>query len=284
MVTSWFWLVGAVVLSLLPPLVRTSSAGPRRWSRSPGHLLGRDRDRLRPRRLARRRAHRSGADADRRRPARPVLARSRLDASAIVRASTDGIGEILPRPAAFTSRSTSPASPSRAACSSCRPSRQCRPGPAPTSAPGDRRRQCAQRRLHSGRPRGRAPAERATGRGDLFPDLASPPRGRRGDRPTMPTSCCAIFSPSSSALFRLEVTGLEPRQGGPQRHHRPQSCELPRPAGLAGAPAQGRSSPSISRSRSNVGPAVPRAHPRDAVDRSSRWRPAPSSMPYGRRC
>ena len=79
LVASWFWLVGAVVLSLLPPLVknvaRRRRGGRHRLSR---RLLDRDRGRLRPRRLARRRAHRAAADADRRGAARPVRARSRL--------------------------------------------------------------------------------------------------------------------------------------------------------------------------------------------------------------
>ena len=58
LVVSWFWLVGAVVLSLLPPhgeeRARRQRGGRHRLSR---HLLRRHRHRLRPRRLARARAH-----------------------------------------------------------------------------------------------------------------------------------------------------------------------------------------------------------------------------------
>ena len=60
LVTSWFWLVGAVVLSLMPPLVKNMLGGDRgSRHRLPRDLLDRDRDRLRPRRLARARPHRA---------------------------------------------------------------------------------------------------------------------------------------------------------------------------------------------------------------------------------
>ena len=79
LVTSWFWLVGAVVLSLLPPLVknvaRRHRGGGDRLSRG---VLGRGCGRLGPCRLARQRPHRDPADAGRRRAARRVRARSRL--------------------------------------------------------------------------------------------------------------------------------------------------------------------------------------------------------------
>ena len=55
LVTSWFWLVGAVVLSLLPPLVKTVLGGTEEVvTVYPRGLLDRDRGRLGPRRLARR--------------------------------------------------------------------------------------------------------------------------------------------------------------------------------------------------------------------------------------
>ena len=60
LVASWFWLVGAVVLSLLPPLVKTRARRHRgSRHRVPRHLLDLDRDRLRPRGLARARPHRA---------------------------------------------------------------------------------------------------------------------------------------------------------------------------------------------------------------------------------
>ena len=79
LVVSWFWLVGAVVLSLMP------RAGQERTRRQrggrhplPRHLLDCDRGRLPPRRLARERAHHPAADGDRRRPHRHLRDRSRL--------------------------------------------------------------------------------------------------------------------------------------------------------------------------------------------------------------
>ena len=67
LVTSWFWLVGAVALSLLPPLVKNVLGGTEEVVTAlPRDLLDRDRDRLRPRRLACRRPHHPAADAARR--------------------------------------------------------------------------------------------------------------------------------------------------------------------------------------------------------------------------
>ena len=69
--TSWFWLVGAVVLSLLPPLVKNVLGGNEEVVTAlPRGLLDRDRGRLGPRRLASRRPHRAVADAGRRGRAR----------------------------------------------------------------------------------------------------------------------------------------------------------------------------------------------------------------------
>ncbi len=72
LVTSWFWLVGAVALSLMPPLVRSCSAAMRSGHRMPRDLFGFDRDRIGACRLACRRPHHLAADGDRRRPPRPV--------------------------------------------------------------------------------------------------------------------------------------------------------------------------------------------------------------------
>ena len=64
MVVSWFWLVGAIVLSLLPPLVTFRIGGSEGVVTAvPRHLLGRGGGRLRACRLARRRPHRAAADA-----------------------------------------------------------------------------------------------------------------------------------------------------------------------------------------------------------------------------
>ena len=137
LVVSWFWLVGAVVLSLLPPLVKDHARRRRgdrhRLSRN---LLRRRRGRLRPRRLARARPHHSLADADRRGPPRSLLARSRLGG---VRRRTSrqprpALEPCSPRCSAIASRSTSPASRLPAASSSCRPLPPFRFGPAPTGA------------------------------------------------------------------------------------------------------------------------------------------------------
>ena len=65
-----------------------------------------------------------------------------------------------PRGRASTSRSTSPASRSRAASSSCRRSPPCSPGPAPTSAPASSRPStCSTRRSSWRHGRRRGPAE-----------------------------------------------------------------------------------------------------------------------------
>ena len=113
-----------------------------RRQRGGGHRLPRDlldfhRRRLGARGLARGRTHHPAADLDRCGAAGPVRHRSRLvDA----RRGADPASRRLSRdfrlrPRLCGSRSTSPGSPSPAACSSCRPSRRCRPGPAPTAAP-----------------------------------------------------------------------------------------------------------------------------------------------------
>ncbi len=79
-VASWFWLVGALVLSLLPPLVSFNIGGSEQVVTlflTIFSVVGRHR--LRSCRLARRRAHRAVADRGCHRAARPVFARSRLD-------------------------------------------------------------------------------------------------------------------------------------------------------------------------------------------------------------
>ena len=79
LVTSWFWLIGAVVLSLLPPLVKNvhRRQRERRHHVSRG-VLDRRRDRLGPRGVALLRPHRGAADARWRGRALPVRHRSRL--------------------------------------------------------------------------------------------------------------------------------------------------------------------------------------------------------------
>ena len=78
LVTSWFWLVGAVVLSLMPPLVKNVLGGTEEVVTAFLAIFSIvDRDRLGPRRLARAWPHRAAADADRRLAARPVRARPR---------------------------------------------------------------------------------------------------------------------------------------------------------------------------------------------------------------
>ena len=138
LVTSWFWLVGAVVLSLMPPLVKTVlgateevvtaflavfsisiaiGSGLAAW-------LAHGRIVLLP-------------TVARRRPARPC-SRS-ISASATYGRGSRGAGRrragvhlVEGHPRRDRPRR---ASRSRAACSSCRRSRPCSPGPAPTSAP-----------------------------------------------------------------------------------------------------------------------------------------------------
>ncbi len=137
LVTSWFWLVGAVVLSLMPPLVKNVLGGNEEVvttflaifsiSIAVGSglaaWLAAGRIMLLPTLIG---AVLLGLFAidlgllDARRAADPAagwLRRHFRDARA-----------------ASMSRSISPGSPSPAACSSCRPSPRCRPGPAPTAA------------------------------------------------------------------------------------------------------------------------------------------------------
>ena len=98
LVTSWFWLVGAVVLSLLPPLVKTVLGGTEEvvtvflavfsiavavGSGLAAWLAGRP--------------HRDPADADRRRPACGLCDRSRLGHATArrLRWSRQGVGEMF---------------------------------------------------------------------------------------------------------------------------------------------------------------------------------------------
>ena len=137
LVASWFWLVGALVLSLLPPLVTFDIGGTEgvvtlfltifsvavavgsglaAWLAA-GRII------LLPTLV--------GA---------VLLGLFCLDlgwtVSAVVPAAHPlGVGDYFSAPTAFTSPSISPGSRSPAACSSCRRSPRCRPGPAPTTAP-----------------------------------------------------------------------------------------------------------------------------------------------------
>ena len=138
LVASWFWLIGAVALSLLPPLVQTviggDDHGDHRISR---RVCDRDRRRVRPRLLARAWPHRPVSNTSCRGAACDFCARSRLDHvepdtcghkdRTYQRSSNRAPGSI--------SLSISPGSPSRAGCSLCRRSRPFRPGPAPIAAP-----------------------------------------------------------------------------------------------------------------------------------------------------
>ena len=135
LVTSWFWLVGAVALSLLPPLVKNVLGGTEEVVTvclaifSISIAIG------------------SGLAAWLA-AGRIILLPTLIGAVLLGLFSIDlgwsrcgaarprliGIGAIFSSGAASASRSISPASRSRAASSSCRPSRRCRPGPAPTAA------------------------------------------------------------------------------------------------------------------------------------------------------
>ena len=78
MVTSWFWLVGIVVLSLLPPLIKTLIGGNEDTvTVYLASVLDRGRRRLRPGGGNRARTHRAKHDARRRTATRRVRARSR---------------------------------------------------------------------------------------------------------------------------------------------------------------------------------------------------------------
>ena len=135
MVTSWFWLVGIVVLALLPPLIKL--------------LIGGDEDTVTVYLALFSVAVGVGSGLA------ALIARGRivLDttlAGCVLIAvfaldlglATFGVApaasrrkaraRCLPRRSACARRSISPGSRSPAGCSSCRPSPRCRPGPAPT--------------------------------------------------------------------------------------------------------------------------------------------------------
>ena len=286
LVTSWFWLVGAVVLSLMPPLVKSVlgateevvtaflavfsisiaiGSGLAAW-------LAHGRIVLLPTRA-------------RRGTARAFLARSRLERLRGAAAMTGRRrARCSPRGRACTSRSISRASRSRAACSSCPRSRPCSPGPAPTSAPAwsppvnvlnaafivggtlvvaalaslrcdaraalpaDRRRQC---RCHC-------------------LDLEDPCHERH---------CATSSSFLLRAVYRMEVKGaenLDPAKAGPNPIIALNHVELPRRRGRAVADGQGAGVRDRLQHRAAlVGEAVPQAHARDAARSArSRWRRA----------
>ena len=155
MVTSWFWLVGIVVLSLLPPLIKTLIGGERsNGHRLSGDVLDRGRCRLGSGGGDRARPHRAQDDGRRRgrcsacsRSISPWRRSARLP-----RRRRKARQPCFHRCSACAPRSTYRHSPLRAACSSCRPSPPCRPGPMPDlSRAHGRRGQRAQRRVHDRR-------------------------------------------------------------------------------------------------------------------------------------
>ena len=84
LVTSWFWLVGIVALSLLPPMVKLIGRRRRGYRhRLSGDLLGRGRHRLGACGADRARPHRAHDHAGRRGAARRVRARSRRRAAGV---------------------------------------------------------------------------------------------------------------------------------------------------------------------------------------------------------
>ena len=143
MVTSWFWLVGIVVLSLLPPLIKDSIGGNEDTATAYLALFS----------VAVGVGSWLAAAIAR---GRIVLGTTVAGAVLLGIFSLDlgiGVWGVPPADASCTGRrrfsrpspacappSISPASRSAAGCSSCRPSPRCRPGPAPTIARARSRR------------------------------------------------------------------------------------------------------------------------------------------------
>ena len=289
LVASWFWLVGALVLSLLPPLVTFDIGGTEEVVTlfltifSVAVAVGSG--------LAAwlaARAHRSVADADRR---ACCSACSALDLgwTDFGRRAGDhplGVGELfLLAATASTSPSISPGSRSPAACSSCRPSPRCRPGPAPITAPASSPPStCSMPPSWSSAPSCSPCCRSSASASPLLFALhrRRQPRRRRRHRPHHAGELAERFSLDRLPRL-LPSRGQGPgerRQGRPQRHHRAQPCELPRCAAGDVAPAQAAglrhrrgdlaSTGGSSRSCRSCAPW--------RSIRSSRWRCAPSSM------
>ena len=138
LVTSWFWLVGAVVLSLLPPLVK--------------NVLGGDEEVVTIYLAVFSIAIAIGSGLAAWLAAGRIVLLPTLVGAVVLGVFaidlgwvTYGVPQIAravgrtsrssPRPADSAWRSISPGSRSRAASTSCRPLPRCRPGPAPTGAP-----------------------------------------------------------------------------------------------------------------------------------------------------
>ena len=139
MVTSWFWLVGIVVLSLLPPLIKTADRRRRgHRHRLSGDVLGRGRHRLGAGGADRARPHRAATP---RSPARCCSGCSRsISASRIWRAAPDIAVQ----------------GPRQVFCSGARPARRVR-----SRRPGDRRRAVHRAGLRRGAGLGRRRLSRA---------------------------------------------------------------------------------------------------------------------------
>ena len=135
--TSWFWLVGAVALSLMPPLVKNVLGGNEEVVTACLAIFSIS--------IAVGSGLAAWLAAGRIILLPTLIGAVLLGLFAIdLGWSTHG-AHADPRPRRLSSRfsararhphcaSTSPGSRSPAACSSCRPSRRCRPGPAPTAA------------------------------------------------------------------------------------------------------------------------------------------------------
>ena len=263
LVTSWFWLVGAVALSLLPPLVKNVLGGDRgSRDRLPRGLLGRDRDRLGARRLARAWPHRAAADAGRRRAARRVRARSRL-----VHLRRRADRRSLPAIAPFFSPARGIHVAIDLAGLAIAGGLFIVPAFAAVQAwaGADRRARvvAAVNVLNAAFMAGGALVVAALQTAGLtLPALFAAARRRQPRRRrssigrTMPTNAFRDFlSIMLRALFRIEVKGLENlAQGRPERHHRAQPCELPRRRrSRCRCSTASRSSPSTTASRSAGG-------------------------------
>ena len=271
LVTSWFWLVGAVVLSLLPPLVKTVLGGTEevvtmflavfsvasRWAR-----VSRRGSRPAASSSCRLSLAQSGSHASRSTSAGPPTIRRWRRAGRRRRGVRIDPG--------LRVMSISPALPSPAAFTSCRPLPRCRPGPAPTAAPASSPAStCSTPPSWSVAPSCRGAAGvPCFNAGAVHPDRRSPTFGVAVlvGAPCRPTRCMDFLSILFRVLYRVELrasrTSTAPAKIRSSRSTTRISSTV---AGVVAA-AEG---PGVRHRQRHgaalVGQAVPALHPRHAA-------------------
>ena len=284
LVTSWFWLVGIVVLSLLPPLIKNLIGGNEDdRHRLSGAVLDRGRHRLRACRAARARAHRARA------PRLPAPCCSACSRSISASRPSARRRRRRRKPPARCFRRCSASAP-RSIWSGLAISGGLFIVPAFAAVQAWAGVDYRARTIAAVNVLNAAFMTGATVVVAILQKFgATVPMLFLGIgvatlvvaaliRQTMPMSLLRDFTVFVlRAFYRLEVHGhREHRQSRAERHHRAQPCELPRSAGGdVAAAARTRSSPSTSASRSAGGSSrSSNSRARWRSIRSSRWRRA----------